>query len=389
MIAPFRNSKFVFLRSIRSRLSSGLQGLNYLLLRIIGNAMFPIFGAQVPLRGYYRRVEGVCNRFGGHYIQVDQKPIHMVERNRLSSGDRVTTQDTFVGLIRRGRVIHDYGVVLTPDHKLVADVSPPMAGHPATHPILLELSMPRAIKLNSRIAIVTSGAHQRYFHWLFDILPRFDLIRRSKIHVDYYVVNNELPFQKESMKILEIPTAKIINPKRDTHIEAQDLIVPSLPAKLGMMTPRSCEFLRATFLPSTHGSAIAKRLIYITRKNALTRRVLNESELLARMSRFDVEAIELEGMSMTQQAELFASAQLIIAPHGAGIANAVFCPKDSKLIEFMPDTYNNPCFELLAAIQSLRYVRVPSHSTSSVTHDQYVNISNVESIIEKLLTTSD
>ena len=249
--------------------------------------------------------------------------------------------------------------------------------------------MPLVMKLNSRVAVVTSPAHQRYFHWLFDTLRRFDLIRRSKVDVDQYVVNNELPFQRESLEILGIPPEKIISPKRDTHIEAQDLIVPSLPAKLGVMTTRSCEFLRTTFLPSTQGQAVAERLIYITRKNALTRRVLNEGELLDRMSRFDVEAIELEGMSVARQAVLFANARLIIAPHGAGIANAVFCPKYSKLIEFMPDTYNNSCFELLAGIRSLQYVRVPSHSASSVTYDQYVNVSNVESIVEKLLTSRD
>jgi capsular polysaccharide biosynthesis protein len=309
--------------------------------------------------------------------------------NHLSSVNRFTTPDTFVGIIPRGRVVHNYGIVLSPGHKLLAEVSPPMAGHPATHPVLFELFMPPVRKLRSHIAVVTSQAHQRYFHWLFDILPRFELIQRSKVHVDQYVVNAELPFQKESLEILGIPTAQVISPQWATHIEAQALIVPSLPGQLGVVTPRSCEFLRTTFLPLRHQKAIAERFIYITRRNALTRRVLNEHELLDRMSRYDVEAIELEGMSVVRQAELFANALLILAPHGAGIANAVFCPKNSALIEFMPDTYNNPCFEILAGLRSLRYVRIPSHSASLVTHDQYVNVAEVEAKVREMLTSRD
>jgi Glycosyltransferase 61 len=379
--------------AIRSRLKSALQCLFYQTLRIIGNVLFPIFGAQMPLRGYCSRTEAVCSRYGGYFIRLDQahavravaRPPSCGDLIGLSSVSSFITPDTFVGIIPRGRVVHNYGIVLSPDHKLLADVSPPIAGDPETHPVLFELFLPPVRNLLGHVAVVTSQAHQRYFHWLFDILPRFELLRRSNVHIDQYVVNTELSFQRESLEILGIPTEKIISPRWATHIEAEALIVPSLPGQLGVMTPRSCEFLRTIFLPIKHQKPIAGRLIYITRRRALTRRVLNEHELLDRMSRYDVDAIELEGMSIAQQAELFANARLILAPHGAGIANAVFCSESSALIELMPDTYNSPCFEILAGLRSLRYVRIPTHSTSLVTHDQYVNIVKVEAIVEEML----
>lgn len=386
-------AKLVIPHAIRRQLKSAFRHFTYQGLRIVGNVLFPALGARVPLRGYCDRTETVCNRFGGYYIRLDQEhTVHLAagrsrcdDPNRLSSVDRFTTPDTFVGIIPRGRVVHDYGVVLTPDHRLLADISPPLGGHAATHPVLHEPSLPPVRKLNAHVAVITSQAHQRYFHWLFDILPRFDLIRRSKVHVAQYVVNAELPFQRESLEILGIPIARVISPQRHTHIEAQGLIVPSLPGLLGIMTSRSCEFLRETFLQTRLEQPIPKRLLYITRRDALTRRVLNECELLDRMSGYDVETVELEGMSITGQAELFANARLIVAPHGAGIANAVFCPKDSTLIEFMPETYNNPCFEILAGLRSLRYFRIASRSASPVTHDQYVNIADIEATLKKVL----
>jgi hypothetical protein len=391
----YRRAKFLIPYAIRSPLKSAFRYFAYGALRIVGNVLFPIFGVRMPLRGYCANAEVVCTRFGGQYIRLD--PAHAVHvASRPPSRDDLThltdlsftTPDTFVGTIPRGQVVHNYGIALSPDHKLLADISPPMAGHPTTHPVLFEPLMPPVRKLRSHVAVVTSQAHQRYFHWLFDILPRFDLIRRSKMHVDHYVVNSELSFQKESLDILGIPTEQIISPQWATHIEAQTLILPSLPGKLGVMTPRSCEFLRATFLPIRHQKPIAERLIYITRRNALTRRVLNEQELLDRMSRYEFEAVELENTSIARQAELFANALLILAPHGAGLANVVFCSKNSALIEFMPDTYNNPCFEILAGLGSLRYICIPSRSVSPITHDQYVDVVKVMEKVEQVLASN-
>lgn len=385
LLIPFR---------LRSRLKSTLRHSCYRALRILGNVLFPLFGARMPLRGYCGQAELVCIRFGGHYIELDQPEAVHIAARPVSRGDYVldpnclATPGTFVGTIPRGRIVHDCGIALSPDHKLLADISPPLGGHPAAHAVLLEPFLPPVRKIQGHVAVVTSQAHQRYFHWLFDILPRFDLLRRSKLHVDHYVVNSELPFQRESLDVLGIPREEIICPQRTTHIEAQKLIVPSLPGQLGVMTARSCVFLRGTFLPLTCQNAVPERLIYVTRRNALTRRVLNEDELLIRMSRYGVEAVELEGMSVAHQAKLFAEAILILAPHGAGLANAVFCRQNTALIEFMPDTYNNPCFQILAGLCSLRYACVRSHSASQVTHDQLVDVIKIQEKIEMLLSHS-
>jgi hypothetical protein len=351
----------------------------------------------MPLCGYCGRTEDVCSRFAGRYIPLDQAHIvHIGAEQRrcsdnlrhLSRLDCFTTPDTFVGIIPGGRAIYDYGVVLTPDNKLLVDISPVLGGgHPSTHPVLWEPYLPPLRKLDTQVAVISSQAHQRYFHWLFDIVPRFDLIRRSKVHVDQYLVNTEHSFQRETLEILGIPAAKVISPSADTHIQAQTLIVPSLPGQLGLMTPRSCEFLRKTFLGTSFPNSSANRVIYVTRRDALTRRVLNEEELLNRMSRYDVETITLEDMTVSRQAGLFANALLIIAPHGAGLANTVFCPKHSAVIEFMPETYENPCFEILAGFLSLRYVRIPSRSVSPANHDQYVEAANVEAAIEAMLAS--
>jgi hypothetical protein len=48
----------------------------------------------------------------------------------------------------------------SPDHKLLADISPPLAGHPATHGVLFEpfISEPHPLFANARLILAPHGA---------------------------------------------------------------------------------------------------------------------------------------------------------------------------------------------------------------------------------------
>src|SRR4051794_13971783 len=96
----YRYAKYMIPHAIRSPLKSALRCFIYRILRVIGNVLFPIFGARMPLRGYCGHTELVCSRFGGYYIRLDQT--HAVARhpscddlNHLSSVDSFITPDTF------------------------------------------------------------------------------------------------------------------------------------------------------------------------------------------------------------------------------------------------------------------------------------------------------
>ncbi|MDJ0707109.1 MAG: glycosyltransferase family 61 protein [Leptolyngbyaceae cyanobacterium MO_188.B28] len=67
--------------------------------------------------------------------------------------------------------------------------------------------------------------------------------------------------------------------------------------------------------------------IFISRKNAGRRRIVNEDELIEKLSRLDFVAYTLEDMSVADQARLFSQAEIIVAPHGAGLTNMIFSEK--------------------------------------------------------------
>ena len=79
------------------------------------------------------------------------------------------------------------------------------------------------------------------------------------------------------------------------------------------------------------------RNIYVTRKNAPSRRILNMDELQrAVLDKFGFVQIDLDNASLTEQIDAFAKADIVLAEHGAGLANAMFMRPASTVIEIFP-----------------------------------------------------
>jgi len=376
--------------------------VRYKSLRILSYILYPFLGHRSPLRGYYNSSKNLIsqNFTNGQYILINNENYidyfnkwqseSIDENNLINSEQHFLTPETFVSVIPNGRVLFDYGVVVSPDRKLIGDVSINLGGDSSSHSAMFELYLPPVQKIQGNLAVISSTAHQRYFHWMFDVLPRFGLLQKIQIPIDTYLINCERSFQQESIEILGIPFEKVISPKVNTHIEAERLVVPSLPGYISYMTKFSCDFLRSIFL--NDDSFEIGRCIYVTRKDALTRRLLNEDRVLDILEKYGFESVELTGISIIEQAKIFASAKIIVSPHGAGLTNIVFCSKNSYVIEFMPDSYTNLCFQRLSGLLTLRYYAlsaktfVNSHLGRLMNHDHYVDTEKLEFIVRKILS---
>ena len=210
-----------------------------------------------------------------------------------------------------------------------------------------QLDSPPVLELNETVALLSARyGENNYCHWMFDLLPQFDLIRRSGIkinEIDKFAVSScQLPFQKETLKSLGIPESKIIEISHYPHIKAKNLIVPSVTRA----TKWSCKFLRRDLLPDRQIENKSER-IYISRRNASYRRVINETEVMDYLEKFGFRDVTLESMSVGEQALLLAGAKIIVAPHGAGLTNLVFCRGGTKIIELIsPDAVRNGYYEI-------------------------------------------
>ena len=184
-----------------------------------------------------------------------------------------------------------------------------------------------------------------YYHWVLDILPRllfaerFDRLRGVPLIVQRGITQT----QRESLQILGIPPDRIIE-FNGHHWQVEQLYYIH-PGLSGCPTPLQVQWLRERFAP--HPLTRSRRL-YISREDAGSRRIINEAALVKELVPYGFEVVTLSGMSFADQCRLFSEAEIVVGPHGAGFANAVFAQPGTTLIELFSPSHIYPCFWALA-----------------------------------------
>ncbi|MDJ0913387.1 MAG: glycosyltransferase family 61 protein [Desulfobacterales bacterium] len=211
---------------------------------------------------------------------------------------------------------------------------------------------PKLYYYNQNVVVLTASTQKLYFHWLFDVLPRIGMLNGLADEETLIYIEHKHRFQKESLKLLGIRLQRIINTEDVALLSAKKLIVPCHQIMKGREFPAwAIRFLRDAFLPKRSGSAphSAKR-IYISRRSTPTRRPNNEDEIIAKLKTYGIKSIEIEKLHLPEQVRLFSDVQVVVAPHGAGLANLVFSSPGTVVIELFPaaniDLYYRLCTAL-------------------------------------------
>lgn len=236
------------------------------------------------------------------------------EEKILLTGKPECSNKAFVVKIPCGRVWGEKAVI-SPDNKLLWDVSVEWARWPKEHSIFQQKKMPPLTKTNKKVAVLNHPAAYNYYHWMLEVLARIHLLQESRLAIDKYIINHRaLPFQLETLAPCGITPEKIIRPYESFHIQAKELIVPSY---VNLPNLWSVNYVRKIFLSDKNKPPESKgKRIYIKRQSS--RKVQNEEELLSILNKYNFKSIVLEKMPLKKQLETFYNATVIIAPHGAG-----------------------------------------------------------------------
>ena len=133
------------------------------------------------------------------------------------------------------------------------------------------------------VGVLTTRGSENYYHFMTDVLPRLELLRRAGAEPDAFLVNRTTRFQRDLLDQLGLTADRCLGSDKYPHLRADELVVSSLPDE-NLKTPRwIVPWLRARFLPESWPPP--HRRLYVTRGDKRhTRRVNNEEELLARSS---------------------------------------------------------------------------------------------------------
>jgi capsular polysaccharide biosynthesis protein len=162
--------------------------------------------------------------------------------------------------------------------------------------------------------------------------------------------------------------AKLLEPARYSHFQCEQLIVPSLIGQPGYPIPAVSRRLQEFTAGMAEGSSGFGERLYLSREKSRRRRLTNEAELWAALSTRGFTKVHVEALSWPQQIAAFRDAKVVVAPHGAALANCVFCRPGAQVVEIFNRSYVNGCYWRLASVQGLDYRAVVANGSQPLEH---------------------
>jgi len=187
-----------------------------------------------------------------------------------------------------------------------------------------------------------------YAHLFCDVLPRLKLFEDVKLAGKLPVI---LPpashgFAEEAWQKIGL-TENDSKRWDDGCWQMDGLYFASPFKKFCLWTPETADWVRAKMSPEVIDKPVGKKAFYISR-SAGPRSILNEDEIIASLSSYNVEVVQAEKLTLQQQIDLFSEAGLIIGPHGAGIQNALWAPRGCRVLELINARYFSGVYWTLA-----------------------------------------
>lgn len=248
------------------------------------------------------------------------------------------------------------GFLLDREDRLLLEVSRDIWPAQA-HTACLRWRWPEPELLRGTTAVLsTPEAQGNFWHWNTELLTRLHLILKagwSLDRIDRFLVNDHLgTYRGESLRELGVPLEKVrvVGPGDDFRLE--HALVPTFRSEHFDIPRWSAEFLRSS---QPVGVWTGSRRLYVTRRGAAFRRLLNEHEIWPLFERAGFELFEPEKHPVAVQRAAFANAEAVVGPHGSGFTNALFSQRGARLVEFFPPNYVDLAFWVAAGHAGMRY----------------------------------
>jgi len=302
---------------------------------------------------------------------------------------------TFILNIPNGQVLGSEGYVLVDDRSIYELIWQ----NCYLHAWVLESAQRNPIvKVQGKVAVIAQWGYFFYYHWLAEALGRLALLELHGVEYDYLYIPVGVPYIKQSLELWGVDSAKIIEAPHDQILQADELIVPSLVASVHANgSPRLVHYMPQYLIKYIkdklmHSVDFANnpfgqnKKIFISRKDAGARKMLNEDDVFALFEAQGFEKYVLSSLSLQQQMQLFNSADIVVGALGSGMANLLFCKDDVRVIEIFQARRDCTIYFLCQTL-GLSYTCIKTQDFIDANDGQYdtiVPLEVIEDVIKNL-----
>lgn len=214
---------------------------------------------------------------------------------------------------------------------------------------------------NRRRAVLLGSSNVGFYHFLTEVVGDWWFLKKmgfNKDSFDLFIIHDGgKTWQKNILDLLDIEKDKIRSSFgfREKDI---DLVIPyrgkGSPLNVPSWTCRAlCEEIGVQ-----ESQKKGYRKVYISRKDATRRRMVNEAVLTGKLEKIGFEIVECENLNVREQQDLFGSAKIIVAGHGAALTNLVWCPENALVLDIHQESPAVPCFKILGEQSRIKYVPI-------------------------------
>ncbi len=225
-----------------------------------------------------------------------------------------------------------------------------------------------------RHILISDEWSKNYCHWMWEALSKLILMQEKYPNHTLILPSSyrKINFIMTSLEAFKISKKQIrFIPKKSK------LKIPSLSfvSCINIGTKGYYQFLKFHQVRDKLITNFAQKLttnfgqkIYISRSKPqkdIMRKVTNEQDLTQMLEKYGFKTVYMEDFSFIEQLSIAHNAKFIIAPHGAGITNAMFMPNNSTLIEMVSkDWGGETCFGKMSENIAINYHKFECQQTS-------------------------
>ena len=246
-----------------------------------------------------------------------------------------------------GVVVGDYGANITASGVLDFKTSPYFAITDwREHPLFLRPRLPRIESFDGvLLSLATRGGSYSYYHFLFDVLPRFAVFAETMngVEPDALYLPTSTLYQRQLLELTGLDRYAVVETGKNRAVRADHLLVPSASNPMEVAPRWLVDWVRKALPPND--VAGKPRRLYVTRGGGRhTRRMVNEASLWPHLERRGFTRIDPGTMSVRDQIDHFAAADIIVGIHGGALTNLVFAKPGVRVLEIFAPTYVKHCF---------------------------------------------
>lgn len=284
-----------------------------------------------------------------HHPLLSPVPVH-----RSPPGRRAVFRDA--------RVYGPTPAVVTCSAHLVEEVSRDWGKEGIQLGILRNLALPPLRELPGKTFLAASLGGETYFHWMTDILPMLLSEARHTRGLDafgFFISHAQSKrFHEETFRRLGIPGAKVLELEKHQGFRCRELVLHSRHHTSGRPPLATLRAVAGFFLPrGNRPSGQPRRRMAVLRAPNVSRPLVHREEILAQLAARGFQEYEPALESIEEQAKAFATAEVIVATHGAALTNLVFCRPGTRVVELFSARYVNPCYAHIC--QQLGLLHIP------------------------------